>query len=131
MRTSPIFAALTLYTPVGKMGGRPPASEPSMSRHRDDDYDDDEDDYDDRRPRRSRRRRGFHCPFCRSDEPPDVRQQISPVGWALFGTTSGVLFLLGFFTCITFFLVPLGALFLLMKEDIPVCYECRMRVGRW
>ena len=94
-----------------------------MPRRRDDDddYDDrpatrDRDRYDDRdrgrdRDRERPSRRGYECPFCRTDVAPVFRSRISVVGWLIiiFGTL---------LTCV-------GGLFgLLFREDYRVCPAC-------
>ncbi len=73
-------------------------------------------------PRRSRpsRRRGpgvgFHCPFCRSNDPPQVRSKISTAGWVVF-----VVLLL--------FCFPLCIIGLFITENYRVCSSCGINLG--
>jgi lipopolysaccharide-induced tumor necrosis factor-alpha factor len=85
-----------------------------------------EDDYHDRPRRRRGRdyedddrpsRRGFRCPFCRSDAAPLFRSGISAAGWVVF-----VVMLL--------FCFPLFFIGLLMQEEYPVCRDCGARLAR-
>ena len=78
-------------------------------------YEDDDDYGYDPRPRRARR--GFRCPYCKSEETPLVRTRISTGGWVVFGVMM--------FTCF-----PLFWIGLLMKEDYRECYDCGVPLGR-
>jgi hypothetical protein len=104
--------------------------DPGPRRRDDDDYDDDrpsrrrgdvdfrlsryredEDDYDDR-PSRG----GYRCPYCRSDEPPEYRSEISPAGWVVF-------------VLMIAFCLPLCFIGLLMTEQYRVCSDCGRRMS--
>ena len=61
-------------------------------------------------------RRGFRCPFCKSDERPEVRSQISTGGWVVFAALLLV--------CPPLFFVGL-----LMKEEYRVCADCGSQVS--
>jgi predicted RNA-binding Zn-ribbon protein involved in translation (DUF1610 family) len=97
--------------------------------------DDDEPAEEDRRPRRDRAsladdddepaeedlepRRdgvGFRCPFCGTDEWPDVDSKVSTGGWVLF---VGLLI----------FCFPLCFLGLLVKEEYRACSSCGVKLG--
>jgi LITAF-like zinc ribbon domain. len=58
---------------------------------------------------------GFRCPRCGSQAPPRLERKISTAGWVVFAVLLVVffpLFWVGFF----------------IKEDVPVCPVCNMRV---
>lgn len=57
------------------------------------------------------RPRGFRCPFCKSEELPEVRSRISTGGWVVFAVMIFVCF-------------PLFWIGLLMKEEYRVCRDC-------
>ena len=107
-----------------------------MARRRDDDdleeerptrrRRDEDDEYD--RPNRSLRRRdadeedrprrpSFRCPYCKSDEVPVRKSQVSQAGWIVF-----ILMLL--FLCL-----PLCWIGLLIKEEYRVCADCGSKLG--
>jgi DNA-directed RNA polymerase subunit RPC12/RpoP len=71
----------------------------------------DEDDY---RPRR--RRRGFRCPYCGTDEPPDAVRYTSATGYATF-------------VILLFMCFPLCIFGLMMKETYHRCSDCGITLG--
>ena len=58
----------------------------------------------------------FRCPFCQSNELPDVKRRISTAGWVTF-----VLLLI--------FCFPLCIIGLFIKEDYRVCSCCGIKLG--
>lgn len=68
-----------------------------------------------RRNRRRDRRDDLECPYCGTDEPPVVREEISQTGWILFA-----ILLIVFF--------PLCFLGLFMKERVQFCRDCGARL---
>jgi hypothetical protein len=82
----------------------------------DDDEDDDDRDRDGRRRPRQRRQGRFQCPYCGTEEPPEVKTRMSTTGWVVF-----VILLICCF--------PLCLLGLLAREDYRVCGDCGIKVG--
>jgi len=62
------------------------------------------------------RRKGFECPYCHTDEYPEVKSKISTAGWVVFV----VLLLICF---------PLCIIALFIKEDYRVCSACGIKLG--
>jgi len=68
---------------------------------------------------RSRQRQpnvGFRCPFCQSNDPPEINSRISTAGWVIF-----VILLIACF--------PLCVIGLFIKEDYRVCSSCGIKLG--
>lgn len=61
-------------------------------------------------------RRGFRCPFCKSEARPEVRSKISTGGWIVFAVMIVACF-------------PLFWIGLLMKEEYRVCADCGSQVS--
>ncbi|MBL9124157.1 MAG: LITAF-like zinc ribbon domain-containing protein [Planctomycetaceae bacterium] len=53
----------------------------------------------------------FHCPFCGSSSPPNVRKKVSTAGWAVFIAL--------LFACFLF--APLA---LLIRDERRYCRDC-------
>lgn len=84
-----------------------------IDRHYDDERNDDRDDD---RPRKKFRRGQFSCPYCATDRPPRMREEISGIGW-------------GVMVAMLFICFPLFFIGLLIKNRYRECAECGVRIG--
>jgi hypothetical protein len=61
-------------------------------------------------------KKGFRCPYCDSEEPPEIRNKISTAGWILF-------------VVLLIFCFSLCFISLFITEEVRYCHECGTPIG--